>query len=140
MQLASGESQNNFRISLSKRENRSAVTIFLFLQAAKGADGADAMRRQRYFCVSGERKPVQMDWHHQRATGHSLRGTQVQVVARFPQLLPVRPSRGEVHDALFPPQRGPVWSHLPRHLERQMDGTLRRPHHPAVDPKPTCRA
>lgn len=54
-----------------------------------------------------------MDWHHQRTTGHSLRGAQVQVVPRFPQLLPVRASRGEVHDPLFPPQRGPVWSNLP---------------------------
>lgn len=81
-----------------------------------------------------------MDRNHQRARGHRVRGAQIQTVARVPQFVSLRAARGEVRDSVLSPQRGHVRSHMPRYIERQVDGPLRRAHRVAVHTEPAGRA
>lgn len=77
-----------------------------------------------------------MNRHHQRARGHRVRGAQIQTVAGVPQFVSLRAARGEVRDSVLSPQRGHVRVNMPRYIERQVDGPLRRAHRAAVHTEP----
>ena len=62
-----------------------------------------------------------------------VRGSHVQAVARVSQRLPVQVPDGQVRDALLPPQRRPVWQHLPRHLKREVERRVQRADHLTLD-------